>query len=79
MTTITHERLRADALRSWQADYDENIFRKIGQRAPEPTNVVLAIKLLHSSADSIQRAVHHQVRGVPLWQFKLLVRGGGMT
>jgi hypothetical protein len=36
MTTITHERLRADALRQWQAHYDENIFRKIGMRAPEP-------------------------------------------
>lgn len=36
MTTATHERLRADALRQWQAHYDENIFRKIGMKAPEP-------------------------------------------
>jgi hypothetical protein len=36
MNAVTHERLRADALRQWQAHYDENIFRKIGMKAPEP-------------------------------------------
>jgi hypothetical protein len=36
MTTVTHDRLRADALRQWQAHFDEQIFRKIGMRAPEP-------------------------------------------
>ena len=42
-------------------------------------NVVLAIKLLHSSADSVQCAVHHQACDVPLGQFEFFVRGGGMT
>jgi hypothetical protein len=42
-------------------------------------NVVLAIKLLHSPADSIKRTVHHQARDVPLGQFEFFVRGGGMT
>src|SRR5208282_946673 len=65
-----------EGLRHMTVDIDRLAVQAV---AREIGNVVLAVELLYAPTNRIERAVHHDIRDVPLRQFEFLVRGRGMA